>query len=192
MTRLITFPAADVPPHPVLTSWMSHDESKHIDDRALFVISENEASAIVCYDSVFAHFLVICQGDPALCSAWVRRHFGDRLLDQNFEIDVTNSKACHYRGIATDTCLIWMKVPSARDGSLVFALLAHEAVHHAYATMELRGLKQSYDNEEFVAYYVQWVMNCYLQCIGLPSEGSQWVEKSCVGSAASDLTNLAI
>jgi hypothetical protein len=157
---------------------MAHDSDKGPDDRYLFVISPSEASAIICYDPVFSQHLVICQGDKELCSEWIHRHFGDDLLDRGFKID-GDGHAYHYRGITRNTCLIWMKVPSAQDAPLVFSLLAHEAVHAAYAVMECRGIKPDFNNEEFVAYYVQWVMNCYLQCIGLPSEDNSMFQKTC-------------
>lgn len=169
MNRSIAFPASDTPPHSVIYSWMLNHENKPVDDHALFVIGPNEASAIVCYDDVFGHFLVICQGDKKQCTEWAHRYFGDELINRNFEIE-TNGKACHYRGVTANTCLIWMEVPSENDGGLIFALLAHEAVHYAYAIMDLRGIIVSDENEEFVAYYVQWVMSNYLQCVGLQSE----------------------
>ncbi len=153
----------------VTDSWMSH-KNKNIDDRLLFVIDENEASAIVCYDSVFAHHLIICQGDPQLCTEWVRKKFGDSLIDPEFTVDPETSSACHFRGVTRNTCLIWSKVPRTDEASLIFALIAHEAVHYAYALLEVRGMKPHFKNEELVAYVVQWVMSNYLQCIGLQSE----------------------
>lgn len=159
----------------VSKSWMAHSPDKHVDDCSLFVISPDEASAIICYDCVFGVSLVICQGDKRLCSEWVHQVYGDELLERNFQIE-TDGHACHFRGITKNTSLIWVKVPTVENAIGVFGMMAHEAVHNAYSVMELRGIKPGFDNEEFVAYYVQWVMNCFCQCIGLPSEGSRWVE----------------
>lgn len=156
---------------------MAHSPDKHVDDRALFVISPDEASAIIVNDCVFGVSLVICQGDKKLCSEWVHRVYGDELLEKNFEI-TAKGYGWHVRGITRNTGLIWVDVPKQEDAITIFGVIAHEAVHQAYGVMELRGITPGFDTEEFVAYYVQWVTNCFCQCIGLPSEGSRWVAKS--------------
>ena len=137
----------------------------------MFVVREDEACGIECIDGASFSVVFIVQGDKELCSKWVHKQLvedGKWDKSEPFKIE-TEGKACCYQNIAHRTHCIWMSVPPLNiDGATVFALIAHEALHAAYIVMDTMGMKPCFENEEWVAYFIQWIMNCYCQSIGVP------------------------
>lgn len=161
---LITFPAAvGTLPTSVLASWSIFHPGTY---GRLFVLEPEEASCIDVYDPLSQYHIAICQGDKLQCQGWVNRHY--QLPPENFFKLETDGKACCFHLRSRRLIIIWMRVPSREDASCVFGLLAHEALHAAYAIMDGMGMDPDFANEEMTAYTIQFLMNNYTQSIGLP------------------------
>lgn len=161
---LITFPAAaGALPVSVLASWGIFQPSTH---GHLFVLEPEEASCIDVYEPVSQYHIAICQGDKLQCQGWVNRHF--KLENETYFELKTDGKACCFHLKSRRLIIIWMRVPSREAASCVFGLLAHEALHAAYAIMDGMGMSPDFANEELTAYTIQFLMNNYAGCIGIP------------------------
>lgn len=159
----IAFHSAEALPVSVMASWGAYWPGS---DRRLFCLTEGEVSCIDIYDPVSQFHVVICQGDKQHCEDWVNRHFE---LSGSAEFKLkTDSKACCFTRQSDRLIVIWLCLPSEEDGSLVFALIAHEALHAAYAIMDGMGMKPDFANEEWTAYMVQFIVGNFCQSIGIP------------------------
>lgn len=163
MTNLITFPASTGLPHSVVAAWGIYQPGT---DARLFVLDQEEASCIDVYDPISQFHIAFTQGCPRQCQDWVNRHFGLK-DDSHFTLEATGKGHC-FTLRKKRLIIVWLCVPPREDAGVVFAIAAHEALHATYAIMDGMGMKPDFANEEFVAYKIQWLLNNYLQCIGLP------------------------
>lgn len=159
---LITFPATTGLPHPVSAAWGIYAPGR---PWHLFCLEPEEASCIDLYEPVSQFHLAIVQGCPQQCEDWVNRHYKLTGAD-HFTLDNGTAKACTFTLKKKRLIIIWLGLPSREEAACVFGLLAHECVHAAYGMMDGMGMKPDFANEEWTAYTVQFLMNCYLQSIG--------------------------
>lgn len=160
---LIAFPASTGLPYSVTAAWSIHYPDR---PKLLFCVQHEEASCIDIYDPISGFHIALVQGDKQQCEDWVNRHY-QLAATQPFKLE-TDGKASTFTNQSARRIVIWMRVPDEDQASAVFGLLAHEAVHAAYAVMDGMGMKPDFANEEFTAYFVQFILNNYTGCIGLP------------------------
>lgn len=166
MQNLITFPANDRLPYSVGASWSIFHPASH---GHLFVLEPEEASCIDILEPVSGYHIALCQGDKQQCQGWINRHF--QLPPEDFFKLETDGKACVFRDKKLHDrrlIIIWLSVPPRDAASCVFSLLAHEALHAAYALMDGMGMTPDFANEEWTAYMIQFLMNNYTGSIGIP------------------------
>jgi hypothetical protein len=159
--KTIAFDTDGAAPAPLMQLWATDGV------QSLFCLKQGEACAAVFYEPLFCSTLAICQGDKMQCSMFVRDKLEEKLHNPEFLIQ-TDGFACNFRDAGRALSVIWLGIPKADSGVVAFSWMAHEAVHWAYATMERVGMTPLLDNEELVAYMVQFAMNCYGQSIGVP------------------------
>ena len=135
----------------------------------MFVLEEGEACGIEVADGISHNVIFIVQGDKKACGEWVTKQLrNEGKLEEDFIID-TDGKACCFSNIAHTTHCIWLSIPPENQHpACIFGMMAHEALHAAYKIMNCMGMPPSFDNEEFVAYCVQFLMNCCTSSIGVP------------------------
>jgi hypothetical protein len=161
--NLITFPASTSLCAPISAAWgiFSPGRPWH-----LFCLEEEEASCIDIYEPVSQFHIAIVQGCKTQCEEWVNRHFELSPCD-HFRLE-TEGKACTFYRKQNRLIVIWLSLPAREDSACIFSILGHEAFHAAYAIMDGIGMKPDFANEEFTAYTLQFLMNCYVQSIGYP------------------------
>lgn len=162
--HLITFPASTSLTYSIMASWGIFQPDNP--DPRLFVLQPEEASCIDVVEPISHYHIAICQGDKRQCQDWVNRQF--KLANETYFELKTDGKACCFHLASQRLIIIWMRVPSREDACCVFGLMAHESLHAAYALMDAMGMKPHFENEEFTAYLIQFLMNNYTQSIGLP------------------------
>lgn len=162
--HLITFPASTDRCSAIQTAWGCFDTQE--DTGRLFVLEPTEASCIAIHEHISGYNIAICQGDKKQCQGWINRHY--QLPPEDFfHLETTGHAHCwHYK--SSRLVIIWLKVPARENAVCVFGLMAHEALHATYAIQDGMGMSPAFSNEEFTAYTVQFLMNCYAQSIGLP------------------------
>lgn len=146
-----------------------------VDPHPYFVLDneEDQACGIRCFDPIFGTNLIICQGNRNECEQYVKREFSKW---DTFEIP--RDEYCYAWHIRDGrNSVIWLSVPDEECGAKIISSLAHEALHCAFETSKFIGITPSNSSEEFYTYYMQWVMNQYLDCLGYNPEkekANQW------------------
>ncbi|MBN8422881.1 MAG: hypothetical protein J0L73_28490 [Verrucomicrobia bacterium] len=163
---LITFPPSTGLPFSVTNAWGIYDPDRQAESRLFVLENEEEASCIDIYEPTSQFHIAITQGSVKQCQDWVNRHY-KLPPEDHFTLKATGKAHC-FTFNKRRLIIIWLCIPSRADAPLVFSLCAHECLHATYAIMDSIGMKPDFANEEYTAYTLQFLMQNYIQCIGLP------------------------
>lgn len=165
--QLVGFLSADVLPRAINKTWRSYAVGE-TPPRLFCLKNETQACGIRFYCPVYNKDIFIVQGNIQECSKWIAS------TDKNISADYmirTGGYARFEMLEGTTVCVIWLSAPDEGDymndtGCRMFGLLAHEALHAANHIGWDHGIEHTKESEEHFTYYMQWIMNMCLDCIG--------------------------
>lgn len=165
--RFVAFPASNRFSSDTTGAWRHSPKGKGPDPYFLLQDDVNQACGIKCYDPIFGTNLIICQGDKKACSQWIQSQFA-KCKEIDFQIDEGLGYGWHHIVNEGEICIIWLSTAKDQEelGAEIIGVLAHEALHCAFTTSKRIGMRVVNESEEFFTYYMQWVMNQYLTCLG--------------------------
>lgn len=103
------------------------------------------------YDPLYKLYLtVLFDKDPVKAKKIAEKEIGESLDDLNFNCDAKTIEYTSNNG--GQRILLWVKQKKA-------SVIAHEFIHVIRFCFERRRLGFGYDKDEFIAYYLEYLMN---------------------------------